>query len=371
MTDKGLPRLLFIVQLPPPLHGASMMNSHLLASSLIRSRFVVDSINLHFAESVQQLGKFSFEKLYRTFAYAFRIIGKVIRHKPDLVYFNLTPKGFAFYRDALYVFILKIMRRKIVLHLQSKGIRENIASNVLRRQLYRLVFRNTSLICLSPRLTDDFEGIYRAKPFFVPNGIEIQTESIGNSDKNSSVPNILYLSHYMKTKGVLVLIDALAIVRSHGLKFKARLIGPPADLSVKDLEEAVGAKELQDMVEVAGPKYGTDKIMEFRMADIFVFPTYYEVFGLVILEAMQNSLPVVSTLEGAIPDIVLENETGFLVERQDPEMLAAKLEILIRDKDLRSEMGRKGFERFRNNYTIDKFEQNVTATLMTILNQSL
>jgi glycosyltransferase involved in cell wall biosynthesis len=177
----------------------------------------------------------------------------------------------------------------------------------------------------------------------------------------------MYLSHLLITKGVLVLIDALAILNERGCLFNARLIGPPADLSLNDLQTTITEKKLNDIVKVVGPKYGDDKFLEFRNADIFVFPTYYEVFGLVILEAMQYSLPVVSTFEGAIPDIVVDNETGLLVEVQNAKMLADKLAVLLDDKELRLKMGRAGYKRFTDNYTIDKFESNILETIQTII----
>jgi glycosyltransferase involved in cell wall biosynthesis len=371
IPEKEMPALLFVVQLPPPLHGASMMNRHIVESKLLKSNFRMVTVNLHFAETVQELGKFSLTKVWMTFVYAYEIAVKVMKHKPDLVYFNLTPKGFALYRDSFYVFILKMLGQKIVFHLQSKGIRENAEQSGLKKLLYKMVFRNTSLICLSPRLKTDFDSVFKAEPFFIPNGVERQAaESDGAIERHNPVPRIMYLSHYLREKGVLILIDALAILKERGVMFTARLIGPPADFSITDLEEIAAGKDLQDEVEIVGPKYGEDKFHEFINADIFVFPTYYEVFGLVILEAMQFSLPVVATIEGGIPDIVIEGETGFLVEKQNSQMLADKLEILLNDKEMREMMGTAGYRRFLQNYTFDKFESNILDTIQTILKQA-
>jgi glycosyltransferase involved in cell wall biosynthesis len=63
----------------------------------------------------------------------------------------------------------------------------------------------------------------------------------------------------------------------------------------------------------AGRKVGIEKWTAYRCADIFCFPTYYgpETFGNVLLEAMMFELPTVSTRWRAIPDIVVEGETGF------------------------------------------------------------
>jgi len=69
-----------------------------------------------------------------------------------------------------------------------------------------------------------------------------------------------------------------------------------------------------------GAKYGRDKRLSLTGADIFVLPTYYpsECFPLVLLEAMQCGLPVVSTYEGGIPDIVEHGRTGYLCPNETP-----------------------------------------------------
>lgn len=366
MSETHKPRILFIVQLPPPLHGASMMNSHIVGSRVIKEHFDTETVNLHFAEHIKDLGKFTIGKLVNTFGYGWEIFRKALKFKPDLVYFNLTPKGFAFYRDAFYTIILKLLGREIVFHLQSKGVSENVSAGSAKKFLYRMVFRNTSIICLSPKLTDDFDRVFNGKIYFVPNGIE-QQDNTAPSEKENSVPVILYLSHLLKTKGILVLTEALKILKDNGHDFRARLVGPPADLSIGDVQKDIDEKGLTGIAELTGPKYGEEKYAEFREADIFTFPTYYEVFGLVLLEAMQFGLPVVASIEGAIPDIVIDTETGFLVEKQNPAALAERLGQLISDNDLRHRLGSNGLRRFRENYTIDRFESNVADTIHTIL----
>ena len=75
------------------------------------------------------------------------------------------------------------------------------------------------------------------------------------------------------------------------------------------------------------------------LLDIFVLPSLDEGFGIVILEAMTASLPVVASRVGGIPEIINDNETGFLVEPANAEALTEGIIKLIDDKDLRARMG--------------------------------
>ena len=104
---------------------------------------------------------------------------------------------------------------------------------------------------------------------------------------------------------------------------------------------------------------------------MFVFPTYYdkECFPIVLLEAMAHGLPCVSTNEGGIPDIIDEGVTGMMVERKDAKQLADKLEILLKDPALRERMGRSGYEKFKENFTMDVFEERFVGTLKEVIGE--
>jgi len=360
-------KILCILQLPPPLHGASLMNSHVINSEVLRRNFTLDIVNLQFAKSINGLEKFSLLKVYKALSYGFAIAKIVITQSPDLVYFTLVPRGFAFYRDACYVLLLKLFNSKIVFHLHGKGVKNNIEKSFLKKKMYAWVFKNSYVICLSERLSEDISEVHRL-PYIVPNGIKILPKINGIQNRlNKSIVNVLFLSNYIRSKGILVLIDALGILHSQGYLFNARLVGAPADLTIEFLENLIANQGLAEVVKVTGPLYGNDKLAEFQKADIFAFPTYFEAFPLVILEAMQHSLPVVSTLEGGIPEITIDGKTGFLVETQNALMLAEKIAILLKNKNMRIEMGKRGYERFMDKFTINHFENNIHNIFQTIL----
>jgi glycosyltransferase involved in cell wall biosynthesis len=363
-------KILFIVQLPPPVHGASIMNSYVYNSDKIIESFSIDLVNLQFSKSIREISRFSFKKIPKAVNFGIEIVRKIISQKPDLVYFTLSPVGYAFYRDVIYVFLVKLFKKKIVFHLHGKGIKKK-TDKVLLKYLYRYVFKNAYVICLSERLICDIEAVCKSVPFVVPNGVQFQTGDKSKiMEKNGSPLRILYLSTYARNKGILVLIEALKEIKRQGVHFDARLVGSPSDLTTELLKELIKNQDLSDCIKIIGPLYGDDKKKELQEADIFVHPTFNDCLPLVLMEAMQNSLPVISTYEGAIPDMVIEGETGFLIEKHNVAALVEKIKTLLENKELREKMGKKGYERFINNYTLNHFENNMVRTFQNILDSN-
>lgn len=96
-----------------------------------------------------------------------------------------------------------------------------------------------------------------------------------------------------------------------------------------------------------------------------LFPTFYhnECFPLVLLEAMEHGLPCISTTEGGIPGIVDDGKTGFLVPKHDVAVLADKIQFLLNDSVLRSNMGKAGREKFEKEFTLEVFEKRMVEIL--------
>ena len=179
---------------------------------------------------------------------------------------------------------------------------------------------------------------------------------------------LLFLSNLIESKGVYVLLDACKVLKERGLSFVCDFVGGETkEISAEVFREAVATRGLEDYVTYHGPQYGEDKHRFFMNADVFVFPTYYynECFPLVLLEAMQWRLPLVSSDEGGIPDIIQHGVNGFVAERKDVTALANALEQLITNPTLRRQMGEAGYARYKELYTLEAFEKCFVAQLAT------
>ena len=176
--------------------------------------------------------------------------------------------------------------------------------------------------------------------------------------------NLLFLSNLIPSKGVYVLLDACKILKDWGLSFQCNFVGGESkEMDRRVFEEAVKERGLEGRVLYHGPKYGEEKEHYWSMADVFVQPTYEDCFPLTILEAMQHGLPVVSTDEGAVPDMVADGENGFICRRKDAEGLAQALERLLQDEALRHRMGAEGYRIYQEKFTLQCFERRFVECL--------
>ena len=362
------PRILFILHLPPPIHGAAMMGKYIQESELINSSFDCFCINLATAGSLSDIGHVSLEKLLK-YLLLLRYISHVVKEiRPELVYITPNAGGKAFFKDFIVVQMLKSMGCKIIAHYHNKGV-SAYQSKWIYNFLYKRFFSNLKVILLAENLYKDIAKYLKREDVYIcPNGIPSSCKEEMEARRNNVIPHLLFLSNLLISKGVIVLLDALKILKEKEYTFVCQFIGgETAEINAVQFFEEVNKRELSDLVTYVGRKVREEKEAFFRQADIFVFPTYYETFGLVNLEAMEYKLPVISTNEGGIPDIVKDGENGLICEKQNPVSLADCIAKLLDDEELRVKMGSAGHEKFCREFTLDKFENR----MRDILNQNL
>ncbi|WP_031529592.1 glycosyltransferase family 4 protein [Dyadobacter crusticola] len=364
--------ILFVLHIPPPVHGAAMAGTFIRNSALINDEFDTTYINLSTSTHLKESGKGSFKKLGALLNIQYRVISALIRRNYDLCYVTLNASGPGFYKDMLIVAICKLFGKKIIYHFHNKGV-DTSKKTRINDFLYRYAFNNAFSILISKYLYSDVKNYAKqSNVFFCAYGIPESTETakVHTQIAESESPcRLLFLSNMMQEKGVYVLAEACKILKERGLQFECNFVGAWSDVTKEAFEIKVKELGLEKMVFGHGAKYNSDKLAFFNNSDVFVFPTYYhyETFGIVNLEAMQHSLPVVSCPEGGIPDIVVDGQTGYLVPQKDVNALADKLEILILNPELRKAMGKEAKARFEQYFRLETFETNIRDILKTAI----
>jgi len=363
------PHVLFIMPLPPPIHGSSMVCQAIMDSRLIRSVFQVDCVNLSTSRRMDEIGKGGWRKVFRFVRSYVEAFSKLLFHRYDACYLAITCHGAGFLKDAPFVAMCKLMGRKVILHHHNKGMERDVC-RLPYRWLMPWIYRDTEVILLSRRLYADVKSVVTpAQIHICPNGISDIPPSASMPSLHTGVPHMLFLSNLLVSKGVGVLLDACCLLKERGYDFACDLVGgETTEMDRFQLEEEINIRGLKKQVFYWGPRYGEQKESFFQQADIFVQPTFEDCFPLTVLEAMQHGLPVVSTDEGAIPDMVIDGFNGFVCKRQDAYSLADSLERLLKDSDLRKQMGEKGCLRYRERFTQESFERTFLHILSDILN---
>ncbi|SHJ70933.1 Glycosyltransferase involved in cell wall bisynthesis [Maribacter aquivivus] len=366
------PKVLFILHFPPPVNGAAMVGQYIKDSELINRTFEADFVNLTASFSLKSIGKGGLGKMITILKILKNVFFNLKRKDYDLCYMTLTAKGVGFYKDFLIVVLLKMFRKKIVFHFHNKGVLKS-SSNKLNNLLYNFTFKNTDSIVLSPSLSYDIEKyVDKDRIKVCPNGIpeilEDSASNMANVDNNDTC-RFLFLSNMMEEKGVLVLLKALDQLKDKKVNFECHFIGAWSDISDIKFNTVVKEYELTNYVFAHGKKYGDEKAQYFLNSDVFVFPTFYhnECFPLVLLEAMQYSLPIISTPEGGIVDLVRNGKTGILVKQKSIEELTNQLQLMSENKILRENLGKAARMRYEELYTLSEFEKNFSAILNNIV----
>ena len=198
------------------------------------------------------------------------------------------------------------------------------------------------------------------------NGLNLA--EFGRAVFSSAPPLILAVGRLIAKKGFADLIGACGLIAERGKSFQCEIIGEgPLE---NELRGQIERLNLQNRVVLSGAKQQREVRQRLAAANVFVLPSVIDPEGgmdnlpTVIMEAMATGLPVVSTKIGGIPEMVVENETGFLLRPGDAVALADAIEKVINNLSLAQKLGQAGCERAQELFSIEKNVRELCALLL-------
>lgn len=362
-------KILICGVLPPPSFGHSVTYQTLMNSVFTRN-FDVCFLNMKFW-TYQKHKRVTLIKLVKLIEYYFIFIYKLLTFRPRYVLYNISFDKMPLPKDALMCVTGKLFGAKIILHDHGQYLRELFeSSNRFYKFLIRQIFRSSSAaIVFGQKVVGLYEGFMDTrKVFSVPGGVEdtrdILSEDIKNDSQKLSL-QVLYFSYLSETKGVYVALEAAEKILRDRKDIQFVFVGPlestKVETALNHLMKAYPQVKYLGYVDAIRKRAAV-----FRQSDIFIFPTLRDVFGLVLIHAMAEGLPIIASREGTIPEIMEDNVNGFLINKGDANQLVERILFLSREEALRKKMGKANRTKYEQLYAPDQFGQRMTEAFLKI-----
>jgi glycosyltransferase involved in cell wall biosynthesis len=268
----------------------------------------------------------------------------------DIVHANASSDN-SFMRKSLFIKAAKRRGKKVVLHQHGGDFVnyfENQISDSRRAYIRSILDMADAMLVLTPSWKEYFGKLTDPDKIMVlPNAIVTG----GDAEQNFSGPHdlnkVLFLGRICRDKGISELLEAIDEIHKVHDDVRLYLGG-----IFEDPEYLAEVEERSTYVKHIGWVRGKDKNKYLSECGIMAVPSYFEGFGMTVIEAMYSGLVVVGSRVGGIPEIVDDGVDGILVEPRNSSELKTALEEIIEGKRNTSEMLNNGRRKVEESYSI-------------------
>ncbi len=241
--------------------------------------------------------------------------------------------GLSLYERCCIALIYRIYKKPSVIFFRSTEIIGQPISGFKRKFLSLILGIPTVVVSQSSLLAKELQRIGRKSVEVIPNWLPV---GYSMADQPKSYPadgivNFVFVGWLERTKGVLELIEAATKLQSLATRFRLYLVGN-GSLEM-EISEAIASRRLEN-VHALGWMQQNDVINVLGLGHVFVLPSHSEGFPNALLEAIAHGLPVIATRVGGIPDSIVHDVNGMLVDTRDVDSIAVSMCRYIEDSSL-------------------------------------
>lgn len=343
--------------------GISTLIGGILKSDL-KDDFVIEYIESQ-AEDFR-----SFNKLLLAIKAVFKFSGKILTKNQKLIYVHIGSNA-SLYREPFFIVLAKIFGKKTVAHFHAGDVEEYLEkqSEIGKKIIAWAIGLSDKLIAVSENSAQKLRKLAPKNEIeIIVNAIDTKPFSFSTDRfaERDEFVRILFVGAMGKLKGETDLANAIKLIAAKHPNLRVSFLG----FGGENLQKYCAEIRIENLIEFVGAVSLEERLKFFEKADIFALPTYAEAMPLSVIEAMAAGLPIVSTKVGGIPELIDENEEGFLIEPANSIKLAEKLSTLISDQKLRLKMGEKAQVKIAERADFQVYTNKLRKCLLKMTNKN-
>lgn len=364
-------RCFILGQIPPPLHGSSIMTMT-LREILENTGFEVHVLSRNISLKIEDMGKLIPSKVIRFLKLILQLFNlrKDLLESDKIVLF-ITNQPLLILSDILFALLAKRKKAQIILYLHTQDFSNVYGRSRFKCSLLRFLGKCSNyVVVLSPVFIEDVSKFFdhqkiRVIPNTVSNNLFEDRKNVHNSNSHNDLliqPKhyLLFLSNLIPSKGVMDFIDfALSTASKNNYTFV--IAGATSNYSyTAEVKRKIKESFYSSRFVFMGKVSLTQGHELIRNSRILFFPSTYqfEAQPLTLLQAISLGIPVVAYDNGSIKEIIRDGENGYCLKKRGPKELEDAFEMIERDPKQYLAMSKKSRSHYSKFYSNEIYSQS-------------
>jgi len=280
--------------------------------------------------------------------------------KADVIHTHLG------HADILGIWAAKRTKAKLFSTIHSTSFKDNRVLDNMYFSFYRFLFKRFNDRWNLISISKSVEQIVVKKITKVNQNNYVLHNAIpdvGSFDRaHNNVVSILFVGRLTKAKSIDTLLKAVCHLKKKNLNFRVTIVGE-GHLKRK-LLKLTNKLKVEDIVTFTGKRKNVNEF--YKKSDIFILPSIWEGFGIVILEAFSAKLAVIASAIEGPAELIQDNKNGLLFNPKNVIQLAEKMELLIENKTLRESLAKEGYNTFAEDFHIEPYVKRLEELYLNV-----